>query len=47
MDAHESQIDHWELAEPLPAQENHLVEVNAKTALNSYLNYSVDILTWH
>ncbi len=47
MDAHECQAAHWELAEPLPAQGNPPVEVNTKIALNSYLNYSVDILTWH
>lgn len=47
MDAHESQAAHWGPAEPLPAQESHSDAVTAKIALNSCLNYSVDILTWH
>ena len=44
MDAREYLAAHWGIAEPRPAQGNHPVEVTAKIALNSCLNYSVDIL---
>ena len=47
MNAHAPQDIHWGFDAPLPAQENHPAEVIAEIALYSYLNYSVDIHSWH